>query len=136
LEEARAIVAPFYQALNQPAKRDIQALVDQSTTPNFQSCGNEGECIGREALVVRWMGLGKTIPDLSWTVRDLWVAGDDVIVRGEATGTPAEAFLGQQPTGRSFRTMSIDVHTIRDGKIAHTYHVENWTAALRQLNGS
>ena len=58
---------------------------------------------------------------------------NEVIVRGEANGTTAQAFLGLEPTGKSFRTMSIDIHTIKDGKIKRSYHLENWIVALRKL---
>jgi len=61
------------------------------------------------------------------------VAGDRVIVRGEVTGTPAGELFGVPHTGRSFRMMAIDIQTIRDGKIAKTYHMENWLSALNQL---
>jgi predicted ester cyclase len=60
-------------------------------------------------------------------------ATPSVIVRGEATGTPVRALLGLEPTGKSFRTMSIDIHSIEKGKIKRSYHVENWIVALRQL---
>jgi hypothetical protein len=36
-------------------------------------------------------------------------------------------------TGKSFRIMAIDIQTIKDGKIARTYHLENWLSALGQL---
>ena len=132
-ETARSIVTPLYEALNEPGKKDITALLEQATTPDFLSCGNEGECVGRDAVVARFTALGQTIPDLHWTIKQIWVAGKEVIVRGEATGTPAQAFLGLEPTGKSFRTMSIDIHTIEDGKIKRSYHLENWIVALRQL---
>jgi hypothetical protein len=28
-----------------------------------------------------------------------------------------------------------DVHTVEDGKIKRTYHVEDWAGAMRQLSG-
>jgi hypothetical protein len=31
--------------------------------------------------------------------------------------------------------MSIDVHTIEDGKIKRSYHLEDWAGAMRQLSG-
>lgn len=58
---------------------------------------------------------------------------DRIIVRGEATGTPVADFFGAAPTGKSFRTMAIDLFTVRDGKLAKAYHIENWTAALQQI---
>lgn len=52
------------------------------------------------------MGMGVTTPDLHWEVKDILVTGDRVIVRGEATGTPAAEFWGAKPTGKSFKTMA------------------------------
>jgi predicted ester cyclase len=80
--------------------------------------------------------MAKAVPDLSWSLRDLMVCGNKVIVRGEARGTPIETFRGIPATGRSFRVMSIDIHTVRDGKIAQTYHIEDWAGARRQMQGN
>jgi predicted ester cyclase len=132
-EEARAIVTPMYDALNDPASKDIAALLAQATSGDFQSCATEDECVGRDALVARFTNLGNVVPNLRWTMKQVWVSGNEIIVRGEATGTPVQPFLGVQPTGRTFKTMSIDVHTVRDGKIIRTFHLENWTVAIRQL---
>ena len=135
LEKASAIVAPIYEALNEPAKADVKSLVKQSTSLDFMSCATEGDCIGRESAITRFKVLGRIIPDLHWAIREIQVAGDEIIVRGEATGTPVLPFLGIQPTGKSFKIMSIDIHIVKDGKVARTYHVESWTVALRQLGG-
>ena len=131
---AGALVAPIYDALTHPDEKDVEALIKSVTAPDFQSCGNEGERVGRDAMIARFEGLAGVVPDLAWTIRDLFVAGEDtIVVRGEATGTPVRTFLGAEPTGRSFRTMSIDLYTVVGAKIVQSYHVENWTAALRQL---
>jgi predicted ester cyclase len=98
-ETAHSIVTPLYEALNEPGKKNIKALLEQATTPDFLSCGNEGECVGRDAVVAHFTALGQTIPDLHWTIKQIWVAGKEVIVRGEATGTPVRAFLGLEPEG-------------------------------------
>jgi hypothetical protein len=31
--------------------------------------------------------------------------------------------------------MAVDIQTIRDGKIARTFHMENWLSAIGQLRG-
>ena len=78
-------------------------------------------------------GFAKSIPDMKFDVKEVLVAGDRVIVRGEVTGTPAGDLFGVPHSGKSFRIMAIDIQTIRDGKIARTYHLENWLSALGQL---
>ena len=78
-------------------------------------------------------GVGSVVPDLAWEIADIRVVNDQVIVRGEATGTPVANFFGAAPTGKSFRTMAIDLFTVREGKLAKAYHIENWTTALQQI---
>jgi predicted ester cyclase len=70
---------------------------------------------------------------MKFDIEDVLVAGDRVVVRGEVTGTPAGELFGVPHTGRSFSIMAVDIQTIRDGKIAKTYHMENWLSALNRL---
>jgi predicted ester cyclase len=132
VEQARTIVAPFYQALN--AGNDAPALIKQVTSADWMSCGGNEVCRSRDQVGASIAGLQKTVPDLKWEIKDVLVSGDRVIVRGEATGTPAAPFMGVPPAGKAFRIMSIDVHTIKDGKLARSYHVEDWMGATRQLS--
>ena len=74
-----------------------------------------------------------SIPDMKFDIKEVLVAGDRVIVRGEVTGTPAGDLFGVPHTGKSFRMMAIDIQTVKDGKIAKTFHMENWLSALGQL---
>ena len=134
LDAARMLVSPIYDALTRPGEKNIEALIKSVTSADFQSCSNEGECVDQAAAIARFKALASVVPDLNWTIKELFVSGDStIIVRGEAAGTPVATFLGAEPTGRSFRTMSIDLYTVTGSRISHSYHVENWTAALRQL---
>ena len=135
VDEARAIIQPLYDGMNRLGMLNIEALLDRCMTPDFQTCANEGECIGVSELIGRWKSMAKTVPDLSWSIRDVMVSGNKIIVRGEGRGTPIETFRGIAATGRSFRVMSIDIHTVRDGKIAQSYHIEDWAGARRQIQG-
>jgi predicted ester cyclase len=73
---------------------------------------------------------------MKFDIKEVLVSGDRVIVRGEVTGTPAGELFGVPHTGKSFRIMAVDIQTIRDGKIAKTYHMENWLSALNQLRAN
>jgi predicted ester cyclase len=42
--------------------------------------------------------------------------------------------MGVPHGGKSFKLMSIDVHTIADGKLTRSYHLEDWMGAVRQLS--
>jgi len=46
----------------------------------------------------------------------------------------AGEFMGAPHTGKSFKLMSIDVHTLEGGKMVRSYHIEDWLGAVRQLS--
>ncbi len=132
-DEARTTVMLLYGALTATSPELVGPLVTEATTPDWQNCSGEEACETREATIVRWSGRVAVVPDLAWEERDLMVAGDRVIVRGEVSGTPALPFFGVKPSGRGFRLMTIDVHEVRDGRVARTHHAENWASAIEQL---
>ena len=134
-EEAHAIVAPLYEALNEPLKKDVSALLAQATNPGYRSCSTLTDCLDRDALAKVFKAVGKMVPNLRWTVQDVWVIEDRIVVLGEASGTPTENFFGIEPTGRSFKTISLDIFTVENGKLSSAYHVENWVGAIAQVKG-
>lgn len=133
-EQARAMVAPFYNLLNQPATKDVKTLGEAIIASQWRSFAGEGNFKGRDDFLAQVAGFGKLIPDLKWEIKDVLVDGNRVIVRGEASGTPAGAFFGVPHGGKSFRIMSIDIHTIENGKLVTAHHVEDWAGAIRQLS--
>ena len=133
-EAARASVAPFYKALNAEFANDSPELIRQSTAPQWVSCRGNDICNTRDEVIA---GIGqrlKSVPDLKWEIKEIVVSGDQVTVRGEATGTPAGEFMGAPHSGKSFKLMSIDVHTLEGGKMVRSYHIEDWMGAVRQLS--
>ena len=133
-ETARASVAPFYKALNAEFANDSPELIRQATAPQWVSCRGNYICNTRDEVIA---GIGqrlKSVPDLKWEIKEILVSGNQVTVRGEATGTPAGEFMGAPHSGKSFKLMSIDVHTLEGGKMVRSYHIEDWLGAVRQLS--
>src|SRR4030095_8960798 len=126
--QARAVIAPWYALFYQPVHGDVKTLQEQSLKTDSESCGGylPGECWGRDNSIRVVGAFAKSIPDMKFDIKEVFVSGDRVIVRGEVTGTPAGDFFGVPYSGKSFRIMAIDIQTIKDGKIARTYHLENW----------
>jgi predicted SnoaL-like aldol condensation-catalyzing enzyme/predicted ester cyclase len=133
IEEARATVAPLYDALNEPGKKDVAALLAKATNPDYRSYSTNEDWLTRDQLADIFKMLGSAVPDLRWTIEDIQTFGDQIVVRGEASGTPTGAFFGAKPTGKSFKTMALDLFTVKNGKLASAYHVENWMTALQQI---
>ena len=135
VEKAHAIVTPFYEALNRPAGKDVVKLIEQATSSDWMTCGGNDACIPREKFIGGFNSRGEALPDVKWEIKEVLIAGDRIIVRGEASGTPSGTFRGIPASGKSFKIMSIDIHTIEDGKIKRSYHVEDWAGAMRQVSG-
>ena len=133
--QARAAIAPWYSLFNVASRGDVKAIQEQILTPDYESCAGylPGECWGRDTSIKVVSGFSTSVPDMKFDIKEVLVAGDRVIVRGEVTGTPAGDLFGVPHTGKSFRMMAIDIQTIKDGKISKTFHMENWLSALGQL---
>lgn len=132
---ARALVAPFYDALNTPQSKEVRALVEAVARADWRSYSGEDASKTRDEFIGQVTAFGKLIPDLAWDIKAIHVDGDTIIVRSEASGTPASDFMGVPHGGRRFAIMTLDVHTVADGRLIRAHHVEDWAAALRQLRG-
>jgi predicted ester cyclase len=135
-DAARAAVAPFYRALNAEFAKDSADLIRQATAPEWMSCRGNEACNTRDEVIAGVGAQLKSVPDLKWQIKEVLVSGNQVTVRGEATGTPAGEFFGAPHTSKSFKVMSIDVHTLQDGKMIRSYHIEDWIGAVRQLSAN
>jgi ketosteroid isomerase-like protein len=133
--QARDLIAPWYSLFNVASRGDVRAIQEAVLTEDYESCAGylPGECWGRETSIKVVSNFASTIPDMTFEIKEVLVAGDRVVVRGEVTGTPSGELFGVPHSGRSFRIMAVDIQTIRDGRIAKTYHMENWLSAIGQL---
>ncbi len=135
MADDKALVQTFYDFLSNPTSKDHADAFRSATTAGWGSIGDySGKVKTRDAFIGQVGGFGKLIPDLNWAVEEMIQDGDRVVVRGRASGTPGGPLFGVDGKGKGFDIMSIDIHTIEGGKIARTYHVEDWAGALRQLS--
>ena len=52
-----------------------------------------------------------------------------------ASGTPNGDFMGVKADGtKSFKTMTIDIHTVENGQVVEVHHLEDWGTAIKQLS--
>lgn len=131
----KASVQKFYDFLSNPgSEAHAEALVEVIADDWLSIGGYSDDAKSREAFMAQLGGFSKLVPDLNWAVEEMIEADGKVIVRGRATGTPVGPFFGVDGEGRSFDIMSIDIHTLEDGKIVQSYHVEDWAGALQQLS--
>ena len=89
--QARAAIAPWYSLFNIASRGDVKAIQEQILTEDYESCAGylPGECWGRETSIKVVSNFANSIPDMKFDIKEVLVAGDRVIVRGEVTGTPS-----------------------------------------------
>mgnify|MGYP000847664896 CR=1 FL=1 len=132
----KAAVQTLYDFLSNPGSQAHAKAFRANVAADWQSVGNySGKNKTANAFIGQLGHFAKLIPDMTWKVEEMIQAGNRVIVRGRATGTPKGPLFGVDGKGKSFMIMSIDIHTLENGKIAKTYHIEDWAGALRQLKG-
>jgi len=131
----RAVVESFYTLLSNLTVPDVPGRAAKVLAPGWESIGDySGAKKTRDQFVGQLQGFGKLMPDLKWVPQEIVQQGQTFVVRGRATGTPNGPFFGVPASGKSFDIMSIDIHTVENGLIVRSYHVEDWAAALRQLS--
>ena len=121
---------PGRQRGDQRRGEDGQILAD-----NFQS-KDSTEVKGKEQLIGQIGFFWKLVPDLKWEIQEMVAEGNQVVVRSLASGTPNRNFMGVQTDGtKSFKTMTIDIHTVENGQVVEVHHLEDWSTAIKQLQG-
>ena len=115
---------------------ELQERMNEVLSPAWESYGGYGQPAKTRAQFLKQLqGTGNVVPDLVWNVEEVLQDGNRFVVRGRATATPVRPFLGVAPSGKRFEIMSIDIHTVENHKIVKSYHVEDWHAAIEQLQG-
>lgn len=132
----KATVQTFYNYLSNPASKASMDAFSASISDGWESIGNySGKNKTKEIFIGQVGGFSKLIPDLKWNIEEMLQDGNRVIVRSRATGTPNGPLFGVDGKGKGFEILTIDIHTVENGKITQTYHIEDWAGALGQLKG-
>lgn len=132
----KATVQSFYDLLSNPSSEAAVKQFSLNTADSWESIGDySGKNKSKQAFLGQMGYFATLMPDLKWDVQEMIQSGDKVVVRSRATATPNGPLFGVDGKGKGFDILTIDIHTIENGKIIQTYHVEDWAGALAQLNG-
>jgi predicted ester cyclase len=134
MSELKKMVAIFYnECLTVNEKTNTNEVLEKLLADDFQSI-NAKETKGKAQLIGQVAGFWKLMPDMKWEIKDMVQEGNQVVVRCEFSASPKGNFMGMELDGsKSFKTMSMDMHTIENGQIKTVYHIEEWTTAMAQL---
>jgi predicted ester cyclase len=134
MSELKKMVAIFYnECLTVNEKTNTNEVLEKLLADDFQSI-NAKETKGKAQLIGQVAGFWKLMPNMKWEIKDMVQEGNQVVVRCEFSASPKGNFMGMELDGsKSFKTMSMDMHTIENGQLKTVYHIEEWATAIAQL---
>jgi len=109
-------------------------LLDAAVTADWQDIppapGQEPGPDGLKPMVRAFL---QAFPDLDVSIEDIFGQDGRAAVRAQITGTHRGEWFGIAPTGRRVTVALHDFHHLRDGRISHTWHLEDWFGMLHQV---
>ncbi len=93
----------------------------------------KGRAQGPEGPLAGSKGFRAAVPDLTCTAEEVWVQGNQVIGRLRLAGHFTGNFGKLQGKGQPISFQAVDVYTIKDGKIATNWHLEDMLTLMQQL---
>ena len=128
-----ALTAFYKKALTVNTETTPTAVLSEVLADDFLSSGSV-ESKGKSQLIGQVEFFWKLIPDLKWEPQDIANDGNKYVVRSLVSGKPNGDFMGTPTDGtKSFKIMSIDFHSVIDGKLTSVHHLEDWGTAMKQL---
>jgi steroid delta-isomerase-like uncharacterized protein len=131
IEDNKTIARRYYEEVltgGNVGALDRLAAEDYIEHDPFPGQGN-----GRADLKARVGYLLSAFSPLRFTIEDVIAEGDKVVVRWMNAGTHSGNFMGIPATGKKFAVAGIDIHVVRDGRLAEHWHVVDQFAQMQQL---
>ena len=122
----------LYQAFNtgDPDLLDYALAVDWIDSPMAP-----GQQPGRQGMKPMVMAFRAAFKDLNLDPREVIGFGGRAAVRLTLKGRHVGEWMGVPGTGRSFTIAMNEFHHFRDGRITHTWHLEDWANWREQVGG-
>jgi len=129
-ERDRQAVETLYRAFSE----GNPDLLDQAVTPDWQDIPlAPGQAPGREGMKPLIRGWLAAFPDTRVVIHDIFGVPGRAAVRAEITATHKGEWFGITPTNMAFRMPIHEFHALQDGRITHTWHLEDWFGWLNQV---
>ena len=131
------LVDKFYRAFSGDTD-----LLDEVVTPDWEDIPlSPGQGPGPDGIKPMINGIGQSFSDFHIVVHDVINGrGEDgngsIGVRAEMRGTHTGDIFGIPSTGRSVRIPIHEFHVVQDGRLARTWHLEDWFGFFNQIGQS
>lgn len=132
VEQNKAVVAAFVQAINTQDWEQLAELVHPAFVRHSQAGGSPGvRC--RNDLIRFLRGEFDTFPDAQEGIADMVAEGDRVAVRHSFRGTQTGPMGPHPPSGRVMAADYLAIYRLADGRIAEAWVEWDNLSGLTQL---
>ena len=129
-QENKALVRRYYEEVLNGGKMEV---LDEIARPDHVEHNPlPGQAQGLEGFRQR-VGIVKTAFNPRFTIEHVIAEGDKVAVMWSNTGTHLVEWFGVPPTGKSVSIQGIDIHLIREGRMAEHWDVVDTLSILIQI---
>jgi len=112
------LVSSFFGAWEKKdSKAFLELLTDDAQHIDYSQPQDSPK--GKDAAKKEFETFSKAFPDMKGNRKNVWAAGDYVVVESEMTGTFKGALGPLKPTNKTGTVHGLDVMKTRDGKLAH-----------------
>jgi predicted ester cyclase len=130
LRAERIAVETLYRAFSE----QNPDLVDAVLAPGWEDIplapGQEPGPAGIKPIIRM---LGAALPDVKITIHDMVQEAGKIGVRAEISGTHLGELFGIAPTGKKVSFRLHEFHTLANGIVTTTWHMEDWFGLFLQL---
>ncbi len=129
--DAKSVVLDYYARVwDQARPEDATALF----APDYVNhAGSRGILKGPAGIQANYSSLRAAFPDVAFSLDDVLVDGDKVVVRYTMRGTHRGPFQGITASGRAVTVPGIGIYRVGDGQIQESWVMRDSLALLRQL---
>jgi steroid delta-isomerase-like uncharacterized protein len=126
-EQNERVVTRLYEECLNIGRLD---LVPELVSPDY--VGSQGDR-GAEGFRQVIAALRAGVPDIHFTIEDMFASGDRVVARTTWTGTQTGTLRGIPPSGREVTNTGISIFQIRDGAIVRVWMETDRLGFLQQI---
>lgn len=127
--EERNTIEIFYSAW----KKKTPELLDEVCTPDWKDIPlGPGQADGPKGLkdIINFFNL--TFPDVEIIIHEIYGTHERAGVRAAIEFTHDKELLGIPASGQKVSLPVHEFHHLKDGKLTHTWHLEDWFGLLMQ----
>ena len=128
--ENKQLLRRYYEEVLTKGRLDVLETIARADHVEHNPFPGHGQ--GLEGLRQRVNTLRAGL-NQQFTLEVLIAEGDKVAVLWTARGTQVGEFMGLPPTGKSYTIQGVDVHQLRDGRMAEHWDVVDMYGFLIQL---